>query len=192
MSKKCPRFRGVILLTNVLRYWKVVGNGVAVSNSSICFQSNLLSVRLQEKRLFRSRSDGRAFVLESRIMGRTASPKRGWGPRVQPLTPSLNGLPAQYLFLIWVVGRSRGGAARRTGGMAWREGREWFCSDAVALRFNLSEAIAERNAFNCECERHDLLACKMQGHDVCFAAVTRLRTFIKAIECAAVVYGGHE
>ena len=25
-----------------------------------------------------------------------------------------------------------------------------------------------------------------------FAAVTRLRTFIKAIECAAVVYGGHE
>jgi len=60
------------------------------------------------------------------------------------------------------------------------------------LRFNLSEAIAERNAFNCECERHDLLARKMQGHDVCFAAVTRLRTFIKAIECAAVVYGGHE
>ena len=58
--------------------------------------------------------------------------------------------------------------------------------------FNLSEAIAERNAFNCECERHDLLARKMQGHDVCFAAVTRLRTFIKAIECAAVVYGGHE
>jgi len=33
---------------------------------------------------------------------------------------------------------------------------------AVALRFNLSEAIAERNAFNCECERHDLLARKMQ------------------------------
>ena len=29
--------------------------------------------------------------------------------------------------------------------------------------FNLSETIAERNAFNCECERHDLLACKMQG-----------------------------
>jgi len=28
----------------------------------------------------------------------------------------------------------------------------------------------------------------MQGHDVCFAAVTRLRTFIKAIECAAVIY----
>ena len=47
-----------------------------------------------------------------------------------------------------------------------------------ALRFNLSEAIAERNAFNCECERHDLLARKMQGHDVCFAAVTRLRTFL--------------
>ena len=66
------------------------------------------------------------------------------------------------------------------------------CLDAVALRFNLSEAIAERNAFNCECERHDLLARKMQGHDVCFAAVTRLRTFIKAIECAAVIYGGHE
>ena len=41
---------------------------------------------------------------------------------------------------------------------------------------DLSEAIAERNAFNCECERHDLLARKMQGHDVCFAAVTRLRT----------------
>ena len=64
--------------------------------------------------------------------------------------------------------------------------------DAVALRFNLSEAIAKQNAFNCECERHDLLARKMQGHDVCFAAVTRLRTFIKAIECAAMVYGGHE
>jgi len=32
----------------------------------------------------------------------------------------------------------------------------------------------------------------LQGHDVCFAAVTRLRTFIMAIECAAVVYGGHE
>ena len=31
------------------------------------------------------------------------------------------------------------------------------------MRFNLSEAIAERNAFNCECERHDLLARKMQG-----------------------------
>ena len=61
----------------------------------------------------------------------------------------------------------------------------------LALRFNLSEAIAERNAFNCECERHDLLARKMQGHDVCFAAVTRLRTFFKAIECAALVYGGH-
>jgi len=77
---------------------------------------------------------------------------------------------------------------------AWHEGKgeNESCSDAVALRFNLSEAIAERNAFNCECERHDLLARKMQGHDVCFAAVTRLRTFIKAIECAAVVYGGHE
>ena len=56
----------------------------------------------------------------------------------------------------------------------------------------IKQQIAERNAFNCECERHDLLACKMQGHDVCFAAVTRLRTFIKAIECAAVIYGGHE
>ena len=62
----------------------------------------------------------------------------------------------------------------------------------LSLEREASEAIAERNAFNCECERHDLLACKMQGHDVCFAAVTRLRTFIKAIECAAVVYGGHE
>ena len=50
----------------------------------------------------------------------------------------------------------------------------------------------EREAFNCECERHDLLARKMQGHDVYFAAVTRLRTFIKAIEYAAMVYGGHE
>ena len=56
----------------------------------------------------------------------------------------------------------------------------------------IKQQIAERNAFNCECERHDLLARKMQGHDVCFAAVTRLRTFIKAIECADVIYGGHE
>ena len=77
---------------------------------------------------------------------------------------------------------------------AWHEGKGENdpARMQLALRFNLSEAIAERSAFNCECERHDLLACKMQGHDVCFAAVTRLRTFIKAIECAAVVYGGHE
>ena len=27
----------------------------------------------------------------------------------------------------------------------------------------------EQEAFNCECERHDLLARKMQGHDICFA-----------------------
>ena len=76
---------------------------------------------------------------------------------------------------------------------AWHEGKGENdpARMQLALRFNLSEAIAERNAFNCECERHDLLARKMQGHDVCFAAVTRLRTFIKAIECAAVVYGGH-
>ena len=58
--------------------------------------------------------------------------------------------------------------------------------DYAAAHNNLGNALsAERNAFNCECERHDLLARKMQGHDVCFAAVTRLRTFIKAIECAA-------
>ena len=77
---------------------------------------------------------------------------------------------------------------------AWHEGKGENdpARMQLALRFNLSEAIAERNAFNCECERHDLLARKMQGHDVCFAAVTRLRTFVKAIECAAVVYGGHE
>ena len=40
------------------------------------------------------------------------------------LNPFVEWPPAQYYFLIWVVGRSRGGAARRTGGMAGREGRE--------------------------------------------------------------------
>ena len=86
-------------------------------------------------------------------MGRTASPKRGWGARVQPLTPSLNGLRLNItsLYGLWVE------AVEEPPGVpeAWHEGKgeNESCSDAVALRFNLSEAIAERNAFNCECER---------------------------------------
>ena len=42
----------------------------------------------------------------------------------------------------------------------------------------------EREAFNCECERHDLLLARCKA--MTFASP--LRTFIKAIECAAVFY----
>ena len=35
--------------------------------------------------------------------------------------------------------------------------------------FNLSEAIAERNAFNCACKGHDLRLLFMQGHDLASA-----------------------
>ena len=67
------------------------------------------------------------------------------------------------------------GSDSDSGGRSGGRGANDPARMQLALRFNLSEAIAER--INCECERHDLLACKMQGHDVCFAAVTRLRTF---------------
>ena len=55
--------------------------------------------------------------------------------------------------------------------------------------FNLSEAIAERNAFKCECERHDLLPCKVMTF---VRHSHQTVNFYQAIECAAVVYGGHE
>ena len=54
-------------------------------------------------------------------MGRTASPKRGWGPRVQPLTPSLNGLRLNItsLYELWVE------AVEEPPGVpeAWHEGK---------------------------------------------------------------------
>ena len=35
------------------------------------------------------------------------------------------------------------------------------------------------------------LLCRMQGHDVCFRRSHQTANFCQAIECAAVIYGGH-
>ena len=54
---------------------------------------------------------------------------------------------------------------------AWHEGKDENdpARMQLALRFNLSEAIAERNAFNCACKGHDLRLLFMQGHDLASA-----------------------
>ena len=74
-------------------------------------------------------------------MGRTASQKQGWGPRVQPLTPSLNGLRLNItsLYGLWVE------AVEEPPGVpeAWHEGKSENdpARMQLALRFNLSEAL---------------------------------------------------
>ena len=58
---------------------------------------------------------------------------------------------------------------------------------AVALRFNLSETIAERNAFNCACKGHDLRLLFMQGHDL--ASARRISVGTLRRSSASAVWG---